>query len=102
MDNKLKTEIIRKIKKLLNEYLSYNVDIKRLRKYFNNKTSFNNLLKDISYYGKKEFDDDLDYRKNIKKILNDIIDDKEATIKDKKTNEGVILKYNDFIKNNII
>jgi hypothetical protein len=102
MDNKLKAEIISKIKKVINEYLSFKVDIKHLRKYFKNKTSFKNFLKDINYIGKKDFDNSEDYEKEMRKILNDIIDDKEATIKDKKLSENIVSNYNEFIKNNNI
>jgi uncharacterized protein YpuA (DUF1002 family) len=102
MDNNLKNEITTKIKKVVNEYLSLKVDIKHLRKYFKNKTSFKNFLKDINYIGKKSFNNNEDYENDIRKILNDIIDDKEATIKDKKVSEGVVLNFNEFIKNNNI
>lgn len=102
MDTNLKKEIIDKIKTVINEYLSFKVDIKYIKKYFNNKVSFKNFLKDINYIGNKGFDSNDDYEKEIKKILLDVIEDKEATIKDKKVSEGVVLNFSEFIKNNNI
>jgi hypothetical protein len=102
MDSKLKNEIVNKIKRVINEYLTFKMDVKYLRKYFKHNSSFKNLLKDINYIGKKDFDNVEKYEKEIRRILNDIIDDKEATIKDKKVSESVILNFNDFIKNNNI
>ena len=66
------------------------------KKDFNKNSSINQLIKDINYTGENEFKNKNDYKNFIRKVLNNIINDKIAVEKDFKKNESRLYNYRMF------
>lgn len=105
MDKKIKKQIFKKIADTVDEYLSsgMNISAKNLKKYFNNSSNLKNLISDINNFGEEKFDNKEEYVKNIKLLLNDILNDRLAYELDKnkttgnKKSYGVIESYVEFL-----
>jgi hypothetical protein len=87
---------------LIDRYLSEGLNIYDIEKYFRMNKSFNILLKDINYAGRRFFDDIDDYNGFVKKILNDVILDKKSYIETNKLTENTIKKYSEYLNESIL
>ena len=101
INKQIKRNILDKMKSTLDEYFSYNVDAKKIKKYFKEEKNFNNFLSDINNVDIEKFDSGKEYKEYIKKQLFDIIDDYSADQLDKSVKEKKkrkVQNFKEFIK----
>lgn len=104
IERKAKDDVTKWISYIIDKYLKEGVTIYDLKKYFRINKSFGFLLKDISYVGRRYFEDNEnkeDYDKFVKKILNNVIEDRLATIETEVLIEKKVIRYDNFLNENI-
>lgn len=94
LEKELKYTLHHKILEIINNMISKNLDIKNIKNYFKHKNNFNHILNDIKWFGIEMLNNDKSrYTEICKELLNDILEDKDAILKDNK-----VLKFKDFKK----
>lgn len=88
----VKKDVHNKIKKLIDEYIDEGAKVSHLKKYFKNNQAVTNLIRDIHYEGRDQFEDKHTYRDFINTTLNNILKDYKAYYKDKPVKENKIIK----------
>lgn len=89
IDKDIKKDILNKLNNTIDNYLSMNISIKHLKKYFKSNIAFNSLISDINFIGEEQFDTQVEYKNFIKKLLLDILSDRDAYEKDNKNFKNV-------------
>ncbi len=102
LEKQAKENIHIAIDAIIERYLAEGVNIYDIEKYFKMKKSFNTLLNDINYAGRRFFEDGEDYPGFVKNILKTIILDKKSEIETRSISENKIIKFNDYLTENII
>jgi len=104
IERKAKDDVTKWVSYLIDKYLDEGVTITDLKKYFRTKKAFSHLLKDISYAGRRYFEDNdnkNDYDNFVKKILNNMIEDRLATIETESLTEKKVIRYDNFLNENV-
>jgi hypothetical protein len=102
LEKQAKENIYIAIDVIIERYLAEGVNIYDIEKYFKMKKSFNTLLNDINYAGRRFFDDSEDYPGFVKNILKKVILDKKSDIETDYVSENKIIKFNEYLTENII
>jgi len=92
--------IIVKVKAVL-DYKYDNTPLKDLKRFFRSNSNLQKLAKDIKYIGIEQFEEDQEYLDNLKSLLDLIVEDKEAILKDVYESKSHIKQFRDFLKNKI-
>jgi len=95
---KAKKEIVDAINILLDRYLKEGLTIKQIKKYFNNKISQVNLIKDINEAGKQYFDDHKEYKGYVRTVLTEVLYDRKSEIETMKLQKEskTVTKFSEF------
>lgn len=101
LERKAKEEIYKWVSYIIDNYLSEGLSVKDVKKYFRTQKSLNHLLKDISYAGRRYFEESEgdEYKSYVKKILNSVIEDRIA--KSELTTEKKVIKYDNFLNESV-
>ena len=76
LEKQAREDIHKAIDSIIDRYLSEGVTIYDIQRYLKIKKSFNNLLSDINYAGRRYFGDEEDYPGYVKSLLNKILLDR--------------------------
>jgi HEPN domain-containing protein len=90
--------VYKSINDLLDRYLQEGLSIYDIKKYFKKNKNIGDLLNNI---GRRYFDDKIKYEKFIKSMLNNTIKDRISDMETNNIKESKIIKYNDYINENI-
>lgn len=94
----IKKEIVEELNILIDRYKKEGLSLKDLRNYLKNNNAIKTLINDINEIGRKNFDNDEDYRKFVVKIVKDVIYDRISEEETNKLQENMdsIRKFSDF------
>lgn len=81
-----KSDIFKELNPIISFYIKKGAKPKSLKKYYNNKKRFKELLSDIKNKGVNLIDDEDEYNKLVKSTLHEILDDIIAQEKDAEYN----------------
>jgi hypothetical protein len=104
LDKKIKKNIFNRLDSIIDTYANKSLSIKYLKKYFSNPKRFSELVSDINEIESENFESMDEYRKLVREILNDILEDREALEKDKnskKKKEKIVENFSNFLQNNL-
>lgn len=82
-----KSDIFKELYPIINFYIKKGAKPNALKKYYKNKKRFNDILEDIKNKGINLVKDEIEYRKLVKEILDDMLDDFIAKEKDDEYNK---------------
>jgi len=102
LENQARSDINKSIDSIIDRYLSEGVDIYDIQRYLKIKKSFNTLLNDINYVGRRYFSDDEDYPGYVKKLLNQVILDKISEVETLKLSENTVKRFSQFLNESAI
>jgi hypothetical protein len=102
LERQANEDIYKSINSIIDRYLSEGISIYDIQKYLKIKKSFNTLLSDINYAGRRYFNEDEDYPGYIKKMLNKIILDKISEVETKKLSENTVKRFSQFLNESAI
>jgi len=93
-----KSDIFKELYTIINFYIKRGAKPVSLKKYYKNNKRFSDLLEDIKNKGVNLVEDEKEYQKLVRVILNDMLDDFIAKEKDKKENKNMkhIKEFNSF------
>ena len=77
-----KSDIFKELHPIINFYIRKGAKPQALKKYYKNTKRFEDILDDIKNKGINLVKDDAEYKKLVKEILNDMLDDFIAKLKD--------------------
>ena len=102
LELKAKDDITKWVSYIIDNYIKEGVSVKDVKKYFRTKKAFSHLLKDISYAGRRYFEEDEgnEYNTFVKKILNNVIEDR-ITEKELSLNEKKVIRFDNFLNESI-
>jgi hypothetical protein len=98
LEIKAKDDIYLALNKLIDRYLREGTSLPDLIRHFKIKNNFNTLLKDISYAGRRFFNEDENYPSVIKEVLNEILTERIAEKETINLTERTIINYSMFDK----
>ena len=81
--NQVKSDIFKELYTIINFYVKKGAKPENLKKFYKKNKNFNDLLEDIKNKGVNLVEDEGEYKKLVREVLNDILDDIVAKNKDK-------------------
>lgn len=102
LEKKASDNITISINLLVQRYLDEGISIYDIEKYFKMKKSFNMLLNDINYEGRRFFGDDEDYPSFVKKVLHKVILDRKSEMETNALSEMKIIKFNNYLNESLL
>ena len=94
-----KSDIFSELYPIINFYVNKGATPQSLKKYYRNSKRFNDILDDIKNKGSNIITDDIEYKKLVKTVLYEILDDLIAKVKDdeyKKVKMKHIKEFNSY------
>jgi len=79
-----KQDVFNALDGIIKSYNMRGISYSALKKYYKKKTNFNDILEDIRNKSINLFDDESQYKKFVKEVLMDMLDDRIAHEKDQK------------------
>lgn len=100
VDSHIKKEIYKKVSLVVDDYISHQIEIKRLKQYFRNGSNLTTLISDIGKIGIDSFGSQQEYKAYIKVTLYRILSDRDAFERDQRSQSKVVKTFNEFKKYN--
>ncbi len=97
LEKQAREDIHSAIDSIIDRYMTEGVDIYDIQRYFKIKKSFQTLLSDINYAGRRYFGDEEDYPGYVKIILKKMIQDKISEVETKALSENSVKRFSQFL-----
>jgi hypothetical protein len=86
LEQATKKELVLALNQLIDHYVNQGADLKSLKKFFKHQSNFKQLLKDIRYAGMQMISNEQAYEETARKILDEVMEDRLAEVKDQLMN----------------